>query len=295
MAIHGTAIVVVGGFLGELLKTAFERPRPSVIAPLFVGNSFPSGHTTGTILLVGTMGFWLLRQRRSRIAQVCSLSVLGGLACIVMGQRLYLAHHWLSDLLGTIPLAIAWLCVTLSRPIGWRGARPIVVACGVLLVGYPLFYAFPALRIQLPSALSTVQTPLLSFSFGDPRMQASLQGEWGVNAQEAIGPITWMRHGEASLAVVLHDQQQYSVRFSARPFVQHKGFACFPLEVSFNKHSVSSFLLSQGWREYELSLDPTWITPGTNTLTFRTGSDFPPAQIAQQAVAFHRVALFAQK
>jgi hypothetical protein len=157
----------------------------------------------------------------------------------------------------------------------------------MLLVGYPLFYAFPALRVHLPSALSTVQTPLLSFSFGDPRMQAPLQGEWEVHAQEAIGPITWMRRGKASMVVVLHDQQRYSVRFSARPFVQQKGFACFPLDMSFDKHSVSSILLYQGWREYELSLDPAWITPGTNTLTFRTGSDFPPAQLAQQAVAFH--------
>jgi membrane-associated phospholipid phosphatase len=291
-ALHGTAIVVVGGFLGELLKTAFERPRPSVIPPLLVGNSFPSGHTEGALLLVGTMGFWLLRQPGSRAVQICSLSILGSLACIVMGQRLYLAHHWLSDVLGTVPLAVAWLCVTLSRPIGWRGARLIVVACGVLLVGYPLFYAFPALRFHLPSALSTVQKPLLSFSFGNPQMQASLQGEWGVHAQEAIGPITWMRRGEASMAVVLHNQQRYSVRFSARPFLQKKGFACFPLEVSLNKHPVRNLLLHQGWREYELYLEPAWITPGTNMLTFRTGSDFPSAQRNQEAVAFYKVALF---
>ncbi len=294
-AIHGTAIVVVGGFLGELLKTAFERPRPSVIASLHIGNSFPSGHTIGAMLLIGTMGFWLLRQPVSRAVQMSSLSVLGGLGCLVMGQRLYLAHHWLSDLLGTVSLAVAWLCVTLSRPIGWRGARPIIVACGILIVGYPLFYMSPGLRIYLPSALSIVQQPFLLFSFGNPQVQASLQGEWWVHAQEAIGPITWMRRGEASLTVVLQDQQRYSVRLSARPFVQTHGFACFPLEVSLNKHPVRSLFLSQGWREYELSLDPEWITPGINTLTFRTGSDFPPPQLAQQAVAFHKVALFAKK
>jgi hypothetical protein len=89
--------------------------------------------------------------------------------------------------------------------------------------------------------------------------------------------------------------QRYSIRFSARPFIQKKGFACFPLEVSFNKHAVRNILLYQGWREYELSLDPAWITPGTNTLTFRTGADFPPAQQAPLAVAFHKVALFVEK
>jgi membrane-associated phospholipid phosphatase len=295
-AVHGTAIVVIGGFLGEFLKTAFERPRPSVISSLLVGNSFPSGHTAGAIFLFGTMSFWLLRQPISRLMKVGGILVLGVLACTVIGQRLYLARHWLSDIIGTALLAMAWLGLTLSRPIGWSGARPIIAACGTLLIGYPLFYAFPALRIDLPSTLSTVQEePLLSFSFGATGGQAPLQGAWGENGQEAIGPITWMRRGEASVEVSLHNQHGYSMRFAARPFLQEKGFACFPLEVSLNQRLVRRVLLDRGWREYELHLDPAWVVPGINTLTFRTGADFPSATRNPDAVAFHRVSVFARK
>jgi len=272
-----------------------ERARPSVIPPLLVGNSFPSGHTAGAIFLAGTMSFWLLRQPVSRPVKTSGIFLLSALVCTVIGQRLYLAHHWLSDIIGTAPLAVAWLCMTLSRPIGWRGARPIVVGCGVLLVSYPFFYFVPSLRIQLPSALSTVQEPQISLSLGDPSMQASLQGSWGEQGQEAIGQITWMRRGEASVEVPLQNHQGYSIRFAARPFLQEKGFACFPLEISLNKHPVSRLLLYRGWREYELDLDPAWVTPGVNTLTFRTGADFPIAKPEQHAVAFHRVTLFAKE
>ena len=294
-AVHGTAIVVIGGFLGELLKTVFERARPSVISPLLVGNSFPSGHTAGAVFLAGTMSFWLLRQPLSRLAKVSGVLLLNGLACAVIGQRLYLAHHWLSDVLGTVPLAVAWLCVTLSCPIGWSGSRPIVAAFSVLLIAYPLFYFAPSLRIHLPSALSIAQEPQMSVSFGETETQTLLQGAWGENGQEAIGPITWMRRGEASVEVSLQDQHGYSMRFAARPFLQKKGFACFPLEISLNKHLVKRMLLYRGWREYELHLDPAWIVPGSNTLTFRTGADFPSATSNHDAIAFHRVSVFAKK
>ncbi len=294
-AVHGTTIVVVGGFLAELLKTVFERARPSVIPSLLVGNSFPSGHTAGAVFLAGTMSFWLLRQPVSRRAKVSGVILLSSLACTVIGQRLYLAHHWLSDVIGTVPLAVAWLCATLSRPIGWSGSRPIVAAVSGLLLAYPLFYFVPLLRIHLPSAFETAQEPLMSFSFGGSGAPMFLQGAWGENGQEAIGPITWMRRGEASVEVSLQDQHGYSMRFAARPFLQKKGFACFPLEISLNKRLVKRMLLYRGWREYELHLDPAWIVPGTNTLTFRTGADFPSAKPNHDAIAFHRVSLFAKK
>lgn len=294
-ALQGTAIIVVGGFLAELLKTVFERARPSVIPPLLVGNSFPSGHTAGAILLAGTLGFWLFRQRTSALVKTGGLIVLGSVACTVVTQRVYLAHHWVSDVLGTIPLGLAWLCVTLSHPTGWSTARPILSACGVILITYPLFYFVPSLRIHLPSALSTVQEPLLSVSFGGPSSHASLQGTWGENGQEGIGAITWMHRGEASVEVSLPNRHGYSMRVAARPFLQEQDFACFPLEVSLNKHPVRRLLLFRGWREYELYLEPAWIIPGINTLTFRTGSDFPAATIDQEAIAFHRVSLFAKK
>ena len=293
-AFLGAAIIIIGGFLTELLKTVFERPRPSVIPPLLIGNSFPSGHTTGAVLIVGALAIWLLRQRLAMAAKIIGLLILSSVAGAVVVQRVYLMHHWASDILGTIPLATAWLCVTLTRTTGRSATRPFVRACGLLCVAYPLFYFLPSLRIHLPSALSTVEEPSISFSFGTTNPPTLLQGAWGGNGQETIGPITWMHHGEASVTVPLQGQRGYAMRFSARPFLHQQGFACFPLEVSLNKHPVRRFLLSRGWREYELYLEPEWITPGINTLTFRTGAGFPLASLEQEAVAFHKVALFAE-
>lgn len=294
-ALHGTAVIVIGGFLTELLKTAFERARPSGISPLLVGNSFPSGHITGAVLLAGTLAFWLVRQSLSVRLKAVGFLVLGSFVCTVIIQRVYLMHHWMSDILGTVLLAGAWLCVMLSQPAGRSALRSLALACGVLCVAYPLFYHVPALRIHLPSALSTVREPTLSFFFGEATAPTLLQGAWGESGQETIGAITWMQHGEASITVPLLNQHGYSMRFSARPFLDNESFACFPLEVSFNKHPVRRLLLSRGWREYELYLDPAWVTPGSNTVTFRTGAGFPSASLEREAVAFHKVALFAEK
>ena len=60
---YGGAVIIVGGLLGELLKTAFERARPTALPPLLTGNSFPSGHVIGAVLLAGTLGSVLLQQR----------------------------------------------------------------------------------------------------------------------------------------------------------------------------------------------------------------------------------------
>lgn len=292
--LYGTAVIVVGGFLAELLKTVFERSRPSSVSPLLVGNSFPSGHTTSAVLLAGTLAFWLIRQRLSLLQKATGLVLLGSCVGAVIVQRVYLMHHWVSDILGTVPLGVAWLCVTLSQSKERNAFRPIVLACSVLGVVYPLFYYVPAVRIHLPSVLSMVREPVVSFSFGGTATPTLLQGAWGDNGQETIGSITWMQHGEASIAVPLQSQHGYSMRFSARPFLQNKSFACYPLEVSLNKHPVRRLLLSRGWREYELYLDPAWVTPGINTLTFRTGVGFPATSREREAVAFHKVALFAE-
>jgi len=291
---HGVAVIVLGSFLVELLKTAFERARPSTLPPLFTGNSFPSGHSVGALLLAGTLGFFLLQQRTAVWKKGIGIVVLLIYVGAVMWQRLYLTHHWLSDIVGSILLASAWLCFALVRPAGRSVLRHFAPACVGLLLGYPIFYYFPTARVILPSVMTSTREPLFSLVFGDVNSAVIFQGAWGEQGHEPAGSITWMHYGEASLDVQLPDRKAYTVQFAARPSLELRGEMCFPLEISMNQQLVQRFLLQRGWRQYELRLDPSLIQVGLNTLTFRTGAHPSPTTAQQEAVAFRTLALFAE-
>lgn len=292
---HLVLAVTLGGFLSELLKTGFERARPSVLPPLFVGNSFPSGHAVGALLIAGTLGFLLVRQRWAAWIKVGGICLLAGLVDVITWQRLYLAHHWLSDVLGSFLLVGAWLCFVLPRPAFLRVSRRFVFTCAVLLGCYQVFYFFPRMRFTLPSAITFTGEPAFALSFGGPETRSLLHGAWGNHDWEPAGPITWMEHGEASVTVRLLKNQAYTMKLAVRPFLQSKAFACFPLEVRVNQQHVKRLLLYRGWREYALRLDPRWLVPGANAITFQPGAAFPNFAPDSRTVAFRHLYLFAER
>jgi len=277
-----------------LLKTGFERARPSVLPPLIGGNSFPSGHITGALLIAGTLIFLLTRKQRAVLIKLGCAGVLVSFVGVIAWQRLYLARHWLSDVFGSFLLVSAWLCFALPRPTLLSFSRRFVFAASGLLASYLVFYFFPAARFALPSVRATIGEPVFSLSFGELSTQAVLYGAWAEPTREPVGPIIWMQKGEASVEVSLPASQVYTLKLAVRPFIQSKAFACFPLEVQVNRRRVGELLLYHGWREYELRLDPSWVVPGTNAITFQAGAAFPQFVADQRTVAFRYLHLFAE-
>ncbi|MBI3799645.1 MAG: phosphatase PAP2 family protein [Deltaproteobacteria bacterium] len=290
---HALLVVILGGFLSELLKTGFERARPSVLPPLLVGNSFPSGHAAGALLIAGTLSFLLVRQRWTAWVKIGGTFLLAGLVSVTIWQRLYLGHHWLSDILGSFLLVSAWLCFVLPRPACLQVSRGLVFACAVLLAAYQVFYFVPLTRFTLPSVITSTEEPVFTLSFGEVESQSALQGAWGDLDWEPAGPFTWMERGEASITVRLPEHQAYTLKLAVRPFLPSKGFACFPFEVRVNQQYAKRLLLYRGWREYALRLDPHWLVPGPNAITFQTGTAFPDFTPDPRTVAFHHLSLFA--
>jgi hypothetical protein len=277
------------------LKTGFERPRPSALSSLLVGNSFPSGHVATAFLVAGALGFHQWRNGVVWWKVGLGLTTLSILVSLVIGQRLYFAHHWLSDVIGSFLLTGAWLSFALPVTSPLRKRHSTVLFSIGLLLGYIVFYFAPTLRIALPSAFTLQEEPLVAFSFGEPDTQALLLGAWSEPGREPIGHLMWMRQGEASLKFLLPKSQPYTLRLAVRPFSQVGQPACFPLVVSVNQQPVSQVLLYRGWREYALHVDPTVTTPGVNLLTFRTGTDFSIASPDARAVAFWQLSFFAKK
>jgi undecaprenyl-diphosphatase len=110
----GLAAVGIGLATGAL-KAIWLRPRPEDdLVRVFgsaPGYSFPSGHT---LFYTGFFGFLLYWSytflRKSRLRTV--LLWLFGLLIVLVGpSRVYLGHHWTSDVLAAYALGLAYLFV----------------------------------------------------------------------------------------------------------------------------------------------------------------------------------------
>ncbi len=108
------AVFVLGavGFAAgasTLTKYVVARERPPAVLHLTAESdfSFPSGHTTGTTALVGTVLVVLVLTRpgyaRTAVASVCA----AGIVATVAATRLYLGVHWLTDVVGGAVLGTA--------------------------------------------------------------------------------------------------------------------------------------------------------------------------------------------
>jgi undecaprenyl-diphosphatase len=101
------------GLLSVALKASMHRARPEVEAAVdALGWSFPSGHTMAAVTAYGMLGYIVAQhwpQHRMLIATAAALVIL-----LVGASRLYLGVHYLSDVLGGLLAATAWLAMCVA-------------------------------------------------------------------------------------------------------------------------------------------------------------------------------------
>jgi undecaprenyl-diphosphatase len=113
-----TLAALTGLAIYKPMKHIFLRARPDVMYHIVEqgGYSFPSGHTTSSIIVYGLL-LYLIRKHckneklKNILSVVCIL-----LACLIPPSRLYVGVHWATDVLcgifiafGVVTLAIAIL------------------------------------------------------------------------------------------------------------------------------------------------------------------------------------------
>lgn len=97
-----------------LFKSIMRRPRPQgepfrVVVANIGGSSFPSGHVLNYMGVYGFLAY--LIHTRVRLADLRRLLVAGLMTMIglVGPSRVYLGHHWLTDILASYLLGISYL------------------------------------------------------------------------------------------------------------------------------------------------------------------------------------------
>ncbi|HEY7717373.1 MAG TPA: phosphatase PAP2 family protein [Pedococcus sp.] len=99
---------------GKHLVGRLRPPRSLAVPPYEDSPSFPSGHTLNTTVLVGVVVYLVLRRLESTWARVAVL-VGGGLFVLGIGlSRVYLGHHWLTDVAVGWSVGLAWLAVVVT-------------------------------------------------------------------------------------------------------------------------------------------------------------------------------------
>ncbi len=113
-------IVAAGG--GSLLMTVagknlIDRVRPPLadaVPPYEFSASFPSGHTLNAVAVVGIIAYLLiLRQKRQR-TRVLTAVAAAVFALLVGLSRVFLGHHWFTDVLAGWLLGATWLLLVIT-------------------------------------------------------------------------------------------------------------------------------------------------------------------------------------
>lgn len=127
LALAWLAALLGNALLNPALKRIFARARPLHEHGLAAaeGFSFPSGHSSGSMVAWGMLAYLLLRlapQRWHRPAVLGAVALVWSIGC----SRVFLQVHWPSDVLAGFASGAAWLAVCIGAVEAgryWRGRR----------------------------------------------------------------------------------------------------------------------------------------------------------------------------
>ncbi|OUE20855.1 phosphatidylglycerophosphatase B [Clavibacter michiganensis] len=131
-------VVAAGG--GSLLltiagKDLIGRARPDLadaVPPYETSPSFPSGHTLNAVAIAGILSYLLLLRQHRRVTRVLSITVAVVFAVTIGASRVYLGHHWFTDVLAAFFLSGAWLALVITaHRLYLTARRPGAVEAGV--------------------------------------------------------------------------------------------------------------------------------------------------------------------
>ncbi|TVU64068.1 phosphatase PAP2 family protein [Paenarthrobacter nitroguajacolicus] len=115
-------ILMLAAGLGSLVitilgKPIFGRTRPDMadaIPPYEHSASFPSGHSLNSIVIAGIVAYLIILRLKTMRARVITVVVAAAFALTMGLSRVYLGHHWLTDVLAAWAIGIAWLALVIT-------------------------------------------------------------------------------------------------------------------------------------------------------------------------------------
>jgi hypothetical protein len=104
------------GVVSFSVKRIMRRPRPGpdqpqirVVVANIGGSSFPSGHVLNYMGVYGFLSFLAFTWIRPTAIRRVIVGLLTGLLTLVGPSRVYLGHHWFTDVMASYCLGVAYL------------------------------------------------------------------------------------------------------------------------------------------------------------------------------------------
>ncbi len=111
IAVAGSLLITVVG------KTVFGRARPPLVdavPPYESSPSFPSGHALNSTVIAGLVAYLVVRRLVSMLARILVVVAALGWAVAIGLSRVFLGHHWLTDVMFGWLLGLAWLSAVIT-------------------------------------------------------------------------------------------------------------------------------------------------------------------------------------
>ena len=110
-ATAGSLLMTVAG------KQLIGRARPPLvdaIPPYEYSPSFPSGHTLNATVIAGVVAYLIILRLDTARGRVITILAAGFFAFTVGLSRIYLGHHWFTDVLVAWTLGAVWLVLVIT-------------------------------------------------------------------------------------------------------------------------------------------------------------------------------------
>ncbi len=113
IAVAWLAIAMGGAVANVVCKEAFTRTRPpeALRHPVVYERnlSYPSGHSMGSAIGFGMLGYAMLLPQRLRVRRIVTVLCVTLVIFLVGFSRFFLRAHWFSDVIGGWSIGLAWL------------------------------------------------------------------------------------------------------------------------------------------------------------------------------------------
>lgn len=110
-ATAGSLVMTVAG--KDLIGRA-RPPQALAVPPFETSPSFPSGHALNATVIAGIVAYVVLTRSRRPVSRRLVAGVAIAYALLMGMTRVYLGHHWLTDVLTGWLLGLAWLAVVIA-------------------------------------------------------------------------------------------------------------------------------------------------------------------------------------
>lgn len=108
LGLHFLSIYLTSAISVMVIKHIAFSPRPDVLQTVKSTSSYPSGHSTLAVSVIGFLTF-IISQPFSRAVRQSIIVPMASLIALVLLSRVYLAAHWVSDIVAATMLGLTIL------------------------------------------------------------------------------------------------------------------------------------------------------------------------------------------